>query len=173
MNKNPWIVLCIITIIAGLALGATYMITKGPIEEQEQMALQQALGDVFPGAAFEVLSGGAELDGLYEAKADGETVGYVGQITVSGYNPGIVVVMGVDTEGKVTGINVGGTSFAESPGFGTRTREPEFTSQFVGLDSRPVIGENVDGISGVTLSSHAVIGGAQKIYDSIAPLLAE
>jgi electron transport complex protein RnfG len=174
MNKNPCIVLCIITIIAGLALGATYLITKGPIEEREQQVLQAALGDVFPGATFAVIDETPEgLDGLYEAKLDGELAGYVGQITVSCYKPGIVIVLGVDLEGKITGINVGGTTFAESPGFGTRTREPEFTTQFIGLDSAPVMGENVDAISGVTISSKAVIGGTNSIYTAIEPLLAK
>lgn len=171
MKNHPWIILCIITIIAGLALGLTNLITEGPIAEQSRIALQQSLSSVVPGAEFETLDTPEGLDGLYRATIGGETAGYVGQITVNGYNPGIVVVMAVDPEGKVMGIDVGGTSFAESPGFGTKTREPEFTSRFIGLDSAPVMDGNVDGISGVTLSSSGVIGGANKIYTAIQPLL--
>ena len=80
----------------------------------------------------------------------------------------IVVVMGVDNNGTVTGISVGGSDFAETANLGTRTREPEFTDRFPGLTSTPVMNENVDAISGVTVSSSAVISGAAQIYDAIA-----
>ena len=68
----------------------------------------------------------------------------------TGQDPDIVVVMGVDNNGTVTGISVGGSDFAETANLGTRTREPEFTDRFPGLTSTPVMNENVDAISGVT-----------------------
>lgn len=173
MKKNPWIVLCIITIIAGLVLGVTDMITREPIKHQEELALQESLNKVVPGAEFTALETPAGLDGLYEAKNGDEVVGYVGKVTVTGYKPGIVIVMGIDMEGKVIGIDVGGTSFSETAGLGTKTKEPAFTGQFIGLEASPEAGENVDTISGATISSTAVIGGTKTIYDAIAPMLGE
>ncbi|MBE5777945.1 MAG: FMN-binding protein [Clostridiales bacterium] len=173
MKKNPWIVLCIITIIAGLVLGLTDMITREPIKEQEEKALQASLSKVMPEAEFVPMEDAKGLEGLYEAKKGDETVGYVGKITVTGYKPGIVIVMGVDMEGKITGIDVGGTSFSETAGLGTRTREPKFTDQFVGLEASPVVDENVDALTGATISSTAVITGASTIYDAIAAQMAE
>ena len=87
---------------------------------------------------------------------------------MQGFGGPIVVVMGVDNNGTVTGISVGGSDFAETANLGTRTREPEFTDRFPGLTSTPVMNENVDAISGVTVSSSAVISGAAQIYDAIA-----
>lgn len=173
MKKNPWIVLCIITIIAGLVLGVTDMITREPIKHQEELALQESLNKVVPGAEFTALETPAGLDGLYEAKNGDEVVGYVGKVTVTGYKTGIVIVMGIDMEGKIIGIDVGGTSFSETAGLGTKTKEPDFTNRFLGLTATPVATGNVDTISGATISSTAVIGGAGVIYDVIAPMLGE
>lgn len=58
----------------------------------------------------------------------------------------------------------------ETANLGTRTRDPEFTDRFPGLSSTPVMNENVDAISGVTVSSSAVISGAAQIYDAIAAM---
>ena len=61
-----WAVLLIITLIAGLALGGTYALTKDPIAEQAALAAENARKAVLPGAdAFEKLelTEGAEPEG--------------------------------------------------------------------------------------------------------------
>ena len=161
MKSKTWLILCVITIIAGVALGCTNLLTKDSIAEQEVIALNAARTSVMASATEFVTS-------LHRAVADGNTLGYVGQTTVQGFGGPIVVVMGVDNNGTVTGISVGGSDFAETANLGTRTREPEFTDRFPGLTSTPVMNENVDAISGVTVSSSAVISGAAQIYDAIA-----
>lgn len=173
MKKQAWLILCIITVIAGVALGATDILTRDRIAEQEAIALNAARMSVMPTAtdfAEEALPEGVALDSLYSAKNGDEIVGYVGQATVTGFGGPIVVVLGVDNDGTVTGISVGGSSFAETAGLGTRTKEPEFTDQFKGLASEPKLNENVDGISGATVSSSAVTGGASAIYQTISAL---
>ena len=174
MKKQAWLILCIITVIAGVALGATDNLTRDKIAEQEAIALNAARLSVMPAAtdfAEEALPEGFALDSLYSAKNGEETVGYVGQTTVTGFGGPIVVVLGVDGDGTVTGISVGGSSFAETAGLGTRTKEPEFTDQFKGLTGAPKLGDNVDGVSGATVSSSAVTGGAGTIYQAISALL--
>jgi len=171
MKSKAWLILCVITIIAGVALGYTNLLTKDSIAEQEVIALNAARTSVMASATEfveEALPEGSSLTSLHRAVADGNTLGYVGQTTVQGFGGPIVVVMGVDNNGTVTGISVGGSDFAETANLGTRTREPEFTDRFPGLTSTPVMNENVDAISGVTVSSSAVISGAAQIYDAIA-----
>lgn len=175
MKKQAWLILCIITIIAGVALGCTDILTRDSIAEQEARALNAARLSVMAEAeefVEEPLNEGATLDNIYRATKGGETLGYVGQATVSGFGGPIVVVLGVDNSGTVTGVSVGGSSFAETAGLGTRTKEPEFTDQFIGVSGKPAAGENVDTISGATVSSSAVINGAASVYDYIAPLQA-
>ena len=167
MKKPAWLVLCIITVVAGLALSATNLLTQGPIAEQKLLASNAARIAVFADAdAFEELPVDADskMDSVYAAKQNGETAGYVLQTTVTGYGGPIEIVMGIDNAGKITGISVGGSSFAETAGLGARTRDPEFTDQFIGLSEAPILKKNVDAISGATISSTAVTSGANRCY---------
>ena len=166
-NKYAWLILCVITVVAGLALSLTNMVTEGPIAEQKLKASNAARTAVFADAdGFAELApaDGSKLDSVYAAQKGGQTVGYVLQATVSGYGGPIEVVLGVDNAGAITGISVGGSNFAETAGLGTRTREPEFTAQFVGLAAVPELGSNIDGISGATISSSAVVSAAKRCY---------
>ena len=167
MKKPAWLVLCIITVVAGLALSATNLLTEGPIAEQQLLASNAARIAVFTDAdAFEEMpvETDSKMDSVYAAKQKGETVGYVLQTTVTGYGGPIEIVMGIDNNGKITGISVGGSNFAETAGLGARTRTPEFTDQFIGLSEAPILKQNVDAISGATISSTAVTSGANRCY---------
>lgn len=167
MKKQPWLILCIIALIAGFALAATNMVTAGPIEEQSIKATLAARTAVFPEADdfSEVVTGGdTGIDSIYAATLNGETIGYVLQNTVSGYGGPIEIIMGVDLQGVITGLSVGGSDFSETAGVGTQVKGVDFTSQFVGLAEMPTLNGNVDTISGATISSTAVIKGIIACY---------
>lgn len=188
-NKYAWLILCLITVVAAFALSLTNMVTQGPIAQQKLKASNAARAAVFADAEdFTLLETdeGSKLDSAYAAHRGGETIGYVMQATVSGYGGPIEIVLGVDNAGVITGISVGGSAFAETAGLGTRTREPAFTDQFIGLNATPELQTNIDGISGATISSGAVIAGAKRCYaywqqlagvaaptETEAPLIAE
>ncbi len=168
MKKQAWLILCIIALVAGLALAATNMVTSGPIQDQSQRATREARTAVFPEATDFTEMAMAEdtvLDSIFEAKLNNETIGYVLQNTVSGYGGPIEIIIGIDLQGVVTGLSVGGSKFAETAGLGTKVKEPAFTGQFVGLAEMPVINGNVDTISGATISSSAVINGIIQCYE--------
>ena len=167
MKKQAWLILTIISLVAGLALAATNMVTAGPIEEQRVKAILEARTAVFPEASeFTELAidESTGLDSIVEAKSASGTVGYVLQTTVSGYAGPIEIIMGIDTQGIITGLSVGGSKFSETAGLGTKVKEPAFTGQFVGLEEEPVMNETVDTISGATISSSAVINGVVQCY---------
>ena len=168
MKKHAWLILCLITVVAGLALSLTNMVTLGPIAQQKLLASNAARVAVFPNAdGFEELAPAqdSKLDSVYTATLKGQAVGYVLQTTVTGYGGPIEIVLGVDNGGAITGMSVGGSSFAETAGLGTRTKEPDFTNQFVGLTQAPELGKNIDSISGATISSTAVTSGAKRCYE--------
>lgn len=167
MKKQAWLILTIISLVAGLALAATNMVTAGPIEEQRVKAILEARTAVFPEASkFTELpvDPSTGMDSIVEAKSAAGTIGYVLQITVSGYAGPIEIIMGVDTSGAVTGVSVGGSKFSETAGLGTKVKAPAFTGQFVGLTKEPVMNETADTISGATISSSAVINGVIQCY---------
>ncbi|MCE5342107.1 MAG: FMN-binding protein [Eubacteriales bacterium] len=167
MKKHAWLVLLTITIVAGFALSLTNLVTEAPIERQKLLSRNAARVAVFSGAdSFTELAvvQGSKIDSVYTALQNGVTVGYVMQTTVSGYGGPIEIVMGVDENGAITGLSVGGNSFAETAGLGARTRDPAFTDQFIGLTAAPELKINIDAISGATISSSAVTNGANLCY---------
>ena len=93
MKSKAWLILCVITIIAGVALGCTNLLTKDSIAEQEVIALNAARTSVMASATEfveEALPEGSSLTSLHRAVADGNTLGYVGQTTVQGFGGPIV-----------------------------------------------------------------------------------
>ena len=96
MNKilKNTVILTIITLVSGVALGGVYQITKEPIAKAQEEAKQEAYQQVFEDAdTFEVLKvdaqeaadavasagvdDGAVIDEAVEAIQGGETIGYV------------------------------------------------------------------------------------------------
>ena len=108
MKKNimPTVVLSTILVVVSLLLSVVNMITGPIIEEHRNAAANEALLVVFPeGKGFEELNI-SEL-GLPEAitNAYKETSGkgYVFRATATGYKSGMVIMVGVDSTGRVTG----------------------------------------------------------------------
>ena len=114
MNKRfkAWFALGLITLVAGLMLSMTNEVTKDTIEQQKIDAQVQARKDVLPAAeTFEAIQmeNLAPLTELYAGKAGDEVVGYVGMASPTGYGGPVQVIAGVDAEGRVTGVAVGGS----------------------------------------------------------------
>lgn len=161
--------LLLFTLIAGILLAATNLVTEGPIAEQQLAASQEAQRAVLPEAAsFEEMDvaqiiedQGAtpgdynQLTGLYQGfAADGTSVGYVLTASPTGYGGPIPITMGVGTDGSIHGITVGDLS--ETSGIGTRVGEAPFLSQYTALAADPaIVDADVDTISGATVSSSA------------------
>lgn len=174
-KKQDWLILGAIAVIAALLLAGTNLITKDRIAEQALQAQHASRIAALPGVSgFEEMQEEAEgIDNCYAGlAADGSVMGYVVQTTVKGYGGEIEVMVGVDATGAITGLSAGGSNFSETAGVGTRVQEEAFTGTFIGLTATPVAGENVETLSGATVSSKAVIGGAATAYDHAASHLA-
>lgn len=105
-NIKPTLVLSCICMAVALILSAINMITGPIIEAQRAAAANGALIEVMPeGKGFEEIDISAL--GLPEAitNAYKETsgMGYVFRVTSTGYKPGMVIMVGISAEGKITG----------------------------------------------------------------------
>lgn len=164
----PLVVICL---IAALLLASFNLLTKGPISENTLRAAQETRARMLPAAvSFEEteLKEDSNMDSCYQGlDAAGEPVGYVIQTTVNGYGGEVVVTMGLDNDNVITGVDVGGENFSETPGLGALAKEPKFTEQFIGKKvplklvkgNEPRGEDTVDAISGATRTSSAVNGG--------------
>ena len=177
MLKNAGILLAI-TVIAGFVLGAVYQITKGPIAQAEAAAAMEAYKEVFADASdfteIEVNAGalaaggitGSDINKVLEAKAtDGSVLGYVFVITNhEGYAGDIQFTLGVSMDGTTNGISI--LAISETPGLGMEAEnvlKPQFAgkkaAQFNYTKSGAVSEDQIDAISGATITTNAVTNG--------------
>lgn len=137
--------LVIITVVAGLVLGAVYGITKEPIAAQEAKKQQEAYQAVFPDAeSFEEVEGfsgeeaskviaayanpvdGHESDTITSAvsalNGSGNVLGYIFNVTTSkGYGGDIQLTVGIQADGTVNGYSV--LSISETAGLGMHAND--------------------------------------------------
>ena len=169
-------ILFAITLIAGLLLGLVYEVTKEPIALQETKRKNEACKEVFQDAVnFEALELSAPESGEKAAATindvsaalaeDGTLLGYVLDITThEGYNGDIQFTMGIRMDGCVNGISL--LSIAETPGLGMKAEEvlkPQFAdknvSQFSYTKTGAVSPDQIDAISGATVTTNALVNG--------------
>ena len=178
MLKNAGILIAI-TVIAGFILGAVYQITKEPIAQAEEKAAMEAYKEVFADAsdftetevsAKSVLAeggfGATDIDKVLEAKGtDGTLLGYVLVITNhEGYGGDIQFTLGISADGTTNGISI--LSISETPGLGMEAEnvlKPQFAGknveQFIYTKTGAVSEEQIDAISGATITTNAVTNG--------------
>ena len=166
--KNT-ISLMLITLIAGLLLGAVYEITKEPIAKENQRAKEEAYKAVFADAgSFEEINLDTdqvqkELDSqgldasINEAMkvldGSGQQLGYVLTVT--------------DHEGYGTLNGISFLSISETAGLGMKAKEDSFRKQFEGKNVDQIVytkngasaDNEIDALSGATITTNAVTNG--------------
>ncbi len=179
--KNT-ISLMLITLIAGLLLGAVYEITKEPIRKENQKAKEEAYKAVFADAdAFEDVKINEDkvAKALDEKGLDatineamkvldksGQQIGYVLTVTDhEGYGGDIQFAMGVQSDGTLNGISF--LSISETAGLGMKAKEDAFRKQFEGKKTDQIVytkngakaDNEIDALSGATITTNAVTNG--------------
>lgn len=105
MSKfKPTIVLGIICLIVALLLAAVNSVTSPIIQEEQDAKVQETLAQVLPeGKNFVKLDDVSALADIVDAVYTEDGGGYVFQLTVTGYKPGLQILCGVNAQGVVTG----------------------------------------------------------------------
>ncbi len=139
-----------ICLVIALGLSALNFVTEPVIAELTESAKKEAMEAVLPDCSLEKVN-----DQVYVGANDGETVGYaVNVVTQEGYGGAIEMIVGFDCDLNITGIEY--ISMSETPGLGTRAKEESFTSQFLGSKAKAF--EDIDALTGATVTSKAVNG---------------
>jgi len=165
MKDSPFkmvIVLTIITSIAALVLAGVYTGTKDQIAEAYRQDFLKGLKVALPGFDNSPDAEFREMKDkkIYIGKKEGKTFGYAVQFTSpKGYSGDIDVLVGVDTEGKILGIQI--LKHAETPGLGDKITFKYWRDTFLGLSGKDNIAVKKDGgiideFSGATISPRAV-----------------
>ena len=169
------ITLTVICAIAAAVLAFTYSVTKNQIEMQKKIKQDNANKEAFKGAdKFVPLKTSIkfenELDKVFEADKNSNKKGYVFLLHPRGYGGPIEMVVGVDLDGKVLGISI--VSNNETPGLGAGIIDPKFQKQFKGKSSsdKLEVGQDIDGLTGATISSKAVTKAVSQAVKNFAKL---
>ena len=179
-QKNEFVqlggILCAITLVVALALGAVNAVTAGPIAEQNAQKIKDSLENVMPGAESEQIdvpegttvttetknATSVTILSAYKMTKDGADAGYCVEVGPTGFGGAVDTMVGIDSDGKVTGISVISAS-SETPGLGARSTEPEFQAQFAEQVGTEVAvakdGGSIDALTGATITSRAVSEG--------------
>ncbi len=179
---KPALVLLLITVISGGALGAVNKVTEVPIaqkaEEKKAESMKKVLSDAVSFGEEQkiedekVSTPGLDILTVTPAKdSKGKNYGYAVTVETKGFSAGLQLMFGVDKEGTITGLSVLDCS-NETPGLGANSGEESYTvngapwyAQFTGKDESVALtkdGGEVEAITGATITSRAVTSAAKE-----------
>jgi electron transport complex protein RnfG len=183
---DSWLVLLLSVVFALLLAGAQR--TFGPsIEANRRAELERAARAVVQGQVESLEESQIVVDKeaftVFRCRdAGGQLIGWALVGSGFGFQDTIKLVVGLSPDGdRITGLQV--VENTETPGLGNKITDPQWASQYDGLDStRPVTvvkvqasGEDneVQAITGATISSEAVTRIANEAIRQVRPRLDE
>lgn len=186
--RQMLIVLTVVMVLSGLVLAGTFTSLDPRIEANRIAALNASLAAIFQsdsgadtggdGLTFDEITDPAAADAptIYRGRtADGELLGYAVRLQTQGYGGMITMLVGLDPElTTIEGIEI--VEQIETPGLGGNITTDAFKEQFAELSAaeqitlvknvEPSKAENeVQALSGATITSLAVVGGVNETLD--------
>ncbi len=157
-----------LAVIAGgvtAALAGTNALTKDTIAARNEETENKARLQVIEADDFEkqTLTAEGEEVVYYAAVKGGETVGYVFTASATGKSSGLVVMTGISSEGKITGVTV--TDDNETAGYVDKVKKGGLFDRFREKEAPAdgfTLGEDIDSVSQATKTSRGVTDGVNK-----------
>jgi Na+-translocating ferredoxin:NAD+ oxidoreductase RnfG subunit len=153
MKKQILVPVLIIIIVAGMLLGMSFGLNKIAVANA-QAEHQKIMETILPGSKVFTVEPYAGDDANIRSIHKGET-GFVVETVTYGYAGDITMLIGVTSEGKVTGLVVRDMSDTLGLG-GNALTDHEFLAQFLNTSGEAEVGTNIDTISGATVTSKAI-----------------
>ena len=168
--KLTGILLGICAVVA-LLLGIVNAITEPIITQRQAEKTAAAMSQVLQADRYDEVEVSIEnVTALYRAMSGGQQVGYVVEVTSSGFGGVMSMVVGVDMNGAVTGVSV--TDNAETKNIGTKVvGDQSVLDRFVGMSGTITVNSGAnrfDGITGATVTSKAVTAGVNTALAAVA-----
>jgi len=164
----PILVLTLICLVVSAALAYTDGITKPVIAEAAAERTREIMKAKLPDAeGFEEI----DIEGLFNSRYTMEAfrstndVGYVIIAGAMGFKSEVVIICGIDNDGRLTAVSV--LSHKETAGFGNKMEEASFIDPFKGKGKELA---GVDTVTGATYSTRAFIeavNDAFEIYEAV------
>ena len=160
-----------ICVVVALLLGVVNAVTEPIITQMQAEKTAKAMAQVLQADSYDEVD--VQMDNvtaLYRAMSGGQQIGYVVEVTSSGFGGVMSMVVGVDMNGTVTGVSV--TDNAETKNIGTKVvGDQSVLDRFVGMSGTITVNTGAnrfDGITGATVTSKAVTAGVNTALDAVA-----
>lgn len=158
-------------LVAGIILAGVYFFTS-PIAAQKSVVLKNNTMKALVKDADEFVAVGGK-EGWYEARSGEKLLAYIVPAETKGYGGKIKLLIAVSPEDKVIGYDV--VSHSETPGLGDGTSKDFFKERILGKSTDhlnvvkdPNNKEDVQAITGATISSRAVVNCIKNALDEVA-----
>lgn len=176
------IVLAVVLIVISLVLGALHNFLQPVISDMYENSLMGKMEELVPARSYKKLDIEFEkansIISAYEAKNGLTLEGYCIETEANGYEAPVRILVGLDAEGSVLGVEI--LSMNETTGYGSRVNDKTFLSQFAGKNKELNIvrgeadtEEKISAISGATVSSTAVKNGVNNAIAAASQLRAD
>ena len=166
------VTLLLITAVVAALLAGVNSITKPEIEKLTAQKTQAAIEAVLPGGGEVVEFPATAL----VSKVYASETGYAVEVTPGGFDNTITMMVGVDKEGNVLGIDI--ISHTETAGLGAVADAAtpagvSFREQFVGKSGSVSVtkdGGEIEAITGATITSRAVCVGVNAALEVVGKM---
>ena len=173
----PTVALLVICLVATTLLAFTNSITSEKIALNAVETENASRNVVLPGGASYSEVTEAENGVTYCTGYDkiGNEIGYVFTSGAKGYGGTVSVMVGLDKEGTILGIEI--LSHSETPGLGANAVKDDFKGRFVGKSGTLTVdkvsndGQNIQAITAATITSKAVVSAVNTITDTFAQVM--
>jgi len=172
---RPALALFAITAIFTLILAVTNFLTIDVIADAREQARLSSMSYVLPnttGFSADVDVDDANILSYAVGFSGSEPIGVVVQMSVSGWSPNMVFLLGIDINGTVTGLDI--IAHTETPSLGSRITEETYRHQFIGTTgdvrvlTRGNAAENeVMAITGATITVQAITDGVNAAVEFV------
>ena len=147
--------LTVICVAIAALLAVVNAMTKDVIAENAEKKRSDAILAIFPEG--DSVQTAPDKEALYYVFAGESPIGFCANVAPNGYGGAIQMMVGVNTDGTVRGVQI--VEMSETSGVGSKAGAADFLAQFHEKSGVFAVGENVDGIAGATISSKAVTEG--------------
>lgn len=159
-----------ICVVVALLLAGVNALTVDTIAENALKEQADAIRAIFP-ACEDYDEVNTQTEGVTSAflvRAGGKEIGFAAGVEPMGFGGKLSMIVGLDLSGKIVGVKI--VSHSETPGLGGRVNDEGYLSQYIGKSGELTIGENVDAITGSSISSKAVLAGVNSAVKAFAEL---
>ena len=156
--------LLVICLVVAAVVSLVNEVTKARYAEIQKEEQQKAMASIFGSSSVTVTElGDPSGDSFYAVRQGEELLGYCVQVVTAGFGGDMTLMVGFRADQTLVGVQI--LSHSETPGLGARVSDASYLGQYAGKSGTLTLGENVDAISGATISSRVVLAGVKEAQE--------